>query len=104
MYGLGTYVLGPHADGGRAKKRDELEGLGLGMPLPMLVKMTGRVVLLLPVTKVTERAVAGGAAVGTGRCGCGSRARRPGARRVTRSMVDSLLLFLYVSLVSIGWK
>jgi hypothetical protein len=46
-------VLGPQADGGRAKKRDELEGLGLGMPPPMLVKITGRVTLLLPVTKVT---------------------------------------------------
>jgi hypothetical protein len=48
-----TYVLGPQADGGRAKKRDELEGLGLGMPPPMLVRITGRVTLLLPVTKVT---------------------------------------------------
>lgn len=59
-------MLGPHDDGGRAKKRDALEGLGLGVSPLMLVKITGRVMLLLPVTKVTGRAAAGGALVGTG--------------------------------------
>ena len=80
-------MLGLQADGGRAKKRCGLEGLGLVVPPRVPVKVRGRVMLLLPVAKVTGRAVMVVGVVLVGRTGCGTTARRPGLRRAVRSIL-----------------
>lgn len=51
-----TYELGLHVDGGRAKKRWGLDGLGLVAPPLVPVRSIGRLGLLFFVIKVTCRA------------------------------------------------
>ena len=93
-------MLGPQVDGGRAKKRCGLEGLGFVVPPRVPVNVKGRLMLALPVAKVTGRAVM--VVVGVG-VGCERRARRPGGRRVVRSiLIERMGLFSYPWVVLVG--
>ena len=87
-----TYVLGLQVDGGRAKKRCGLEELGLAVPPRVPVKVKGRLMLALPVAKVTGRAVMVVVGVLVGQMGRGRRARRPDGRRAVRTILVFVLL------------
>jgi hypothetical protein len=97
-------VLGPQVDGGRAKKRCGLEGLGFTVPPRVPKKVKGRLMLALPVANVTGRAVMVVVGVEVGKTGCGRKARRPGGKRVARSiLIEWLEPFSYPWFVLVGF-